>query len=313
MPRSPLLRDLHSTATELGKTAIAPCFTSRTTAAQFNQPDASDRFHTSIPIPISSRHSVERSGSGVVSLRFESGYAQRFAALRECAWSSPEAIAMADGAWFQFFQTLGDPVFNDKRFAVAERRYEALHEGFIERHLDPNGDPILALGAGYGLIEIPLARRGYSVIAIDNDEGVLEVLSQNAKYAEGNLTVAYGDLSADFEADYRDRPIQACISFGLLEHFPLDKLRDLIRKQFAIAPLLICDIPVRSPETLKTFQAESQPEGHVDEFGIYRNFWTPDYWQQVVFEGYEAIATRQHSEPRQDGRIDAITLFMRDR
>ncbi len=219
---------------------------------------------------------------------------------------------MDNGSWYKFFHSLSNPVFTDEACQQADRRYEELHDGFLDKYLSPGDGPLLALGAGYGLVEIPIACRGYQVIALDNDRGVIEILKENAKYAKGNLTVAYGDLNADFHLDYHRKGIQACISFGLLEHFSLDDLHVLIEKQFSISPLLICDIPIRTLETLKTFNAESNPEGHIDDYGIYRNFWTPEYWKSQIFGAYTIVADRPHTEYRQDGQIDVLTLVVRN-
>ena len=217
-----------------------------------------------------------------------------------------------NGSWYKFFHSLSNPVFTDEACQAADRRYEELHDGFLDQYLSPEKGPLLALGAGYGLVEIPIARRGYQVICLDNDKGVLGILQENAKYAKGNLTVAYGDLNSDFDLDYQGSGILACISFGLLEHFSLDDLQVLIEKQFSISPLLICDIPIRTSATLKTFSAESNPEGHVDDYGIYRNFWTPEYWQSQIFGAYNIVADRPHTEYRQDGQIDVLTLVVRN-
>ena len=138
---------------------------------------------------------------------------------------------MDNGSWYKFFHSLSNPVFTDEACQAADRRYEELHDGFLDQYLSPEEGPLLALGAGYGLVEIPIARRGYQVICLDNDQGVLEILRDNAKYAQGNLTVAYGDLNSDFHLDYQGKGIQACISFGLLEHFSLDDLQVIIENR----------------------------------------------------------------------------------
>ena len=218
---------------------------------------------------------------------------------------------MEQGAWWKFFHKLGNPVFTDELCAAADQRYLALHDSFLEHYVAPAKGPLLALGVGYGLVEIPMARRGYRIIGLDNDQGVLDILRQNARYADGRVTAVYGDLRANFHNQYLDKNIQACISFGLLEHFPIDQLKALVNRQFTISPLLLCDIPVRTSATLKTFKAVDQPVGHVDDFGIYRNFWTPEYWKSTVFKENAIIAERLHSEFRADGQIDALTLVVK--
>ncbi|NQS90400.1 hypothetical protein HQ584_11490 [Patescibacteria group bacterium] len=123
--------------------------------------------------------------------------------------------------------------------------------------------------------------------------------------------IVQGNLYKDFHKQFIGKGIQACISFGLLEHFTRSDLKKVIRKQFLIAPLLICIVPIKTPATLKTFEAENKPEGNIDKYGIYRNFWTLDFWEKEIFKEHHVIDKdfRQNQEPK--GLIDTLTLAVR--
>jgi len=149
---------------------------------------------------------------------------------------------------------------------------------------------LLSLGVGYGSTEIPLARRGFKIIGIDNDKDALQLATENAQsHGNGNLELEFGDLYDDFHLKYVGHGIQACVSFGVLEHFSRADLDELIKKQFEISQKMLFMVPVRTDRTLAAFDAVDQPEGNVDKEGIYRNFWTPEYWKTDILKGYHIV------------------------
>jgi len=195
-----------------------------------------------------------------------------------------------NGTWYQHFQRCSDTLFTDKNLAGKEGKVRVTYGDFFERNLTTGAGRLLSLGIGYGSTEIPLARRGFRIIGIDNDRDVLKLAEQNARnYSNGNLRVAFGDLYGDFHLAYVEEGIQACIGFGVLEHFTREHLDELVRKQMEISPKIVFMVPVRTPRTLKAFGAEEQSEGHIDGEGIYRNFWTPEYWKHDVMAGHTIV------------------------
>ena len=224
---------------------------------------------------------------------------------------------MVDGTWFKYFHKVLDPVFSNKTYLIYEQLLEDLYGNFFDRNLDSDKGKLLSLGAGFGLTEIPLARKGYRIIGIDNDTQVLKLLEENAKnYSNGNLEAKFGDLYNDFHKEYFDKNIQACISFGVLEHFTKKDLDALIKKQFLISPLIICMMPVKTPNTLKAFKAEKQPFGHIDENGIYRNFWSKEYWEKEIFYGHKIInrcdpKNTLRENGKKVGEVDMVTYAIK--
>jgi SAM-dependent methyltransferase len=217
-----------------------------------------------------------------------------------------------DGGWFNYFKKRSEPIFNDEICAKAEQQLVKLYGDFFDRNLVPEKGKLLSLGAGYGHVEIPLARKGYDIIGIDNDKNVLELLVENTKkYASGKIEARFGDLYDDFQKDFIDKNIQACISFGVLEHFKREDLDLLVEKQFQISPLMICMMPINTPPTLKAFKAESKPEGNVDKFGIYRNFWPAEFWEHEVLGKYNVIDKCFPTNYVSWGQVDMVTFAVR--
>ncbi|HYD03235.1 MAG TPA: class I SAM-dependent methyltransferase [Alphaproteobacteria bacterium] len=195
-----------------------------------------------------------------------------------------------NGTWFNYFNKIVPTVFDEQVCIRYENSLNNLYGDFFDRNLSKNKGSLLSIGAGFGMTEIPLARKGYNVIGIDNDDQVIDLYNNNAKnYGNGKTICHKGDLYENFHKDYVGKGVQACISFGVLEHFKREDLEKLIKKQFEISPLIIAMIPVNTPDTLKSFKAEKNPEDNVDENGIYRNFWTADFWEKEIFKNYKVI------------------------
>lgn len=225
-----------------------------------------------------------------------------------------EAERVRTGSWYEYFkETYGTVEMSEKSLGEYEKLVRDLWGDFFEKHLSFSGGPLLDLGAGFGICEIPLARRGYKIIGIDNDKKVIEVLKANVrKYARDNFKVEYADLYGDFHLNYLKQGIQACISFGVLEHFTEKDLPALIKKQFLIAPLMIFMVPINTSETLAFFGATGNPEGHIDKNGIYRNFWTAERWEKQVLAGYNIIDKHFEVQYRgNDHKVHMVTFVVR--
>jgi cyclopropane fatty-acyl-phospholipid synthase-like methyltransferase len=219
---------------------------------------------------------------------------------------------MVDGTWFDYFKQFSSPVFDDEVFRNKKKSLETLYGDFFDRNLSPEKGKLLSLGVGYGGTEIPLAQKGYHIIGIDSDSKVLELLVENTrKYAPGKIEAHYGDLYGDFQKDYIGKSIQACISFGVLEHFKREDLDTLIQKQFQISPLMICMMPINTPATLKAFKAEAKPEAHVDGHGIYRNFWPAEFWENEVLGAYNIVDKCFPTNHVSWGQVDQVTFAVR--
>lgn len=223
---------------------------------------------------------------------------------------------MVNGTWYSYFtkiHDIDDIWLTNKTCVDAEVLLDKLYGDFFDRNLSPSNRPLLSLGAGYGLTEIPLARKGFKVIGIDNDTKLLEILRKNAtKYGKGNVEVKFGDLYDDFHKEYVNQGIQACISFGVLEHFKREDLDELIKKQFEISPLILSMVPINTPKTLKAFNAVDKPVAHIDEYGIYRNFWSESHWRNNIFKNHEIIDICFPVNYSSLGQVDMVTHLVRE-
>ena len=179
--------------------------------------------------------------------------------------------------WFEAFSESMNVIFTDEDFDNYLADINSCID-FYKKYLG-EGTRILDLGCGLGTGSIPLSTFGYKITGIDNDMKVVEAARKNAEKFGKDVQIIHGDI---FDIDKRFEPdsFDACISGGLLEHFSLDQIRELIDKQLLIAPRLIAYMPIAS------FPGEKWDDG------IFRNLWSEEYWLKNVLENYNVI---QHS------------------
>jgi 2-polyprenyl-6-hydroxyphenyl methylase/3-demethylubiquinone-9 3-methyltransferase len=98
-----------------------------------------------------------------------------------------------------FYEDLGDAWWTADDHMIAFLRQEsAIRIDYILKHLPVSDGPlnILDLGAGGGLISIPLARLGHQMTAVDLSEASLKVMRDKAKSAgiENRITTICGNI-----------------------------------------------------------------------------------------------------------------------
>ncbi|MBW2991096.1 class I SAM-dependent methyltransferase [Candidatus Woesearchaeota archaeon] len=177
---------------------------------------------------------------------------------------------------------------------------------FYQKYLKP-GARILDIGCGLGCTAVPLSALGYEVVGIDNDKKVVEAAQENAKNFGRKMDVVYGDI---FEIDkkFGKDSFDACISGGVLEHFPQEQIREIMDKQLHVAPLVIAGIPIATKEDVKDEYKDYEKRICLD--GIYRNMWTPDHWINQVFKDYNILEHRVGKASEAIGGFNEIFVVM---
>ena len=226
-----------------------------------------------------------------------------------------ECGMVKDGDWYTYFWKVVNPAFG--LFPEAWKKWNEVFDGmydngkFFEKYLPKEGKTFLGLGVGYGGIELVLASRGWRGLGIDNNRDALFLASQNASIlAPNNLMVCYSDIYDEnqFPAFFEGKGISACLSFGVMEHFKPEDIPAMIQRQFLIAPLVICMVPVSTESTLKFFGA-SKAGPHVEtKTGIYRVLQTSEWWKKNIFSSNKLI-TFQHSKNNLTG-VDMTTFVV---
>ena len=194
---------------------------------------------------------------------------------------------MANKIWYKAFQDNMNPVFTEEDFNKYKAGVKA-SIGVYKKYLK-KGAKVLDLGCGLGCTAVPLSNFGFKIVGIDNDKKVVEAARQNAKNFGKDVEIKEADVF-DIDKIFGKDSFDACISGGVLEHFDKEKIRKLVEKQLFIAPIVIASMPVKTKATLKIYKVkEDEAEGHVDNAGIYRNFWDEDTWINDVLKGFNIV------------------------
>lgn len=229
---------------------------------------------------------------------------------RECAM-------VKGGDWYTYFWKCKNIALrvSPKAWKELNEVFDAMYDGgkFFKKYLPKKGKTFLGLGVGYGGIELVLASRGWRGLGIDNNRDALFLASQNARIlAPNHLMVCYTDLYDEnqFPGFFEGKDISACLSFGVMEHFKPEEIPGMIQRQFLIAPLVICMVPVSTKGTLKFFGA-SDVGPHVEtKSGIYRVLQTSEWWEKKIFSDSKLLAVH-HS--RNDFTGVDMTTFVTTR
>jgi len=177
------------------------------------------------------------------------------------------------GDWFKAFKCAHNMEFSEKDFKEWSGMVDGLLPTF-KKYL-PEGSRILECCCGMGCTAIPLSKH-YKVTAFDKDERILEFTRKNAKKFGGDIQVVNADfrkIDEIFGADIFD----ACTSGGVLEHFPVNEVRELVDKQLTVAPLVFIDVPLGDGKET------------TDAFNITRYDYGEDQWLKKILKNYHVV------------------------
>ncbi|MFH1063658.1 MAG: class I SAM-dependent methyltransferase [Candidatus Woesearchaeota archaeon] len=172
----------------------------------------------------------------------------------------------------------------------------------IERHV-PHGGRILDVGCGLGCEAVPLSALGYNVTGIDNDPKVVDAVQENARNFGKKINIIYGDIF-NIDTRFGRDDFDACISGGVLEHFPKEMIREVVDKQLSVAPIMIASMPfAKHPDVHKEYKDYVRRICHD---GMYRNLWTETYWIKDILKGYNIL---EHSIQKMHSSLGDFDLL----
>ncbi len=181
---------------------------------------------------------------------------------------------MVDIDWYKHYTKTRKLEYNKETFKKSFELYKKYLQK-IKKYIKPKSK-ILECGCGPAKTIIAMSHLGYDITAIDNDKKVLALAKENAKIINSKikfLHMDFFDIDKNFEKDSFD-----CITHqGVLEHFPKEKIKEIITKQLKIAPLIIFSVPIKSEASKKKFSKDT----------IYRNMWTAEEWVKEILKDFK--------------------------
>jgi ubiquinone/menaquinone biosynthesis C-methylase UbiE len=211
---------------------------------------------------------------------------------------------MENTDWCTRLSKLMNPVFSKEQFKQYIKRHEEklpFYEKFIK------GRKILDIGCGFGYSSVSLSYLGYDVVALDNNEEVINIIKKNAKNFGKNMKIVKGNI---FEINKLFKPdsFDASISGGLLEHFNIRDIRRIVKKQLLLASIVIADMPICSKKSnLKKYYKNFSKR--ICKDGI-RNLWGEDYWVKHVLQDFNVIYSKVSRSSKHTGRFEKLTLVI---
>jgi SAM-dependent methyltransferase len=177
----------------------------------------------------------------------------------------------ADNEWIRVFQNRGVWTLTPRAAQEWLERNKTLFR--LLREKVPHGSDVLELGCGPGRHAIAAALIGLRPTGIDLDPVIVAQASRNAEACgvDDRVTFQVGDMNdlTRFESGR----FAAVTHGGVMEHFESDvSVRDSLRRQLDVAPLVIFDVPTGSAKNRKLFAGDR----------IFRQEWEPETWIRSV-------------------------------
>jgi len=187
-------------------------------------------------------------------------------------------------SWFEGFRQSMNTIFTKKDFNNY-RRWVELELPIYKEFVKSNAR-ILDIGCGLGCMAVPLSTLGYEITGIDNDPDVVKAAKQNAEKFGRKIEIIKADIF-DIDKLFQKDSFDACISGGVLEHFPEDEIRQIIDKQLKLAPIVIASMPIALKNNVQ--EEYKNYDKRICKDGIYRNMWTADHWTDVILKDYNIL------------------------
>jgi len=189
----------------------------------------------------------------------------------------------------------------DKYMAMTKKEL-VFYKEFI-----PPGGRILDIGCGLGCTAIPLSRLGFEVVGIDNDPQVMAAAHSNAKRLGKNIRILNCDINK-IDQIFRRDSFAASMSGGVLEHFPKQEIREILKKQLMVAPVVISSMPIAVGEIKDRYLDYSK---RICLDGFYRNLWTADEWLSDVLKGFNVVKHKTAKAAKAIGGFDELIVVIK--
>jgi len=150
----------------------------------------------------------------------------------------------------------------------------------IKKYIKPKGK-ILETGCGPARTAISLAYYDFNVTAIDEDKRMLEMAKENSKIAEVNINLKLVDMF-NINKEFQKNSFDCITHQSVIEHFPKNRIRQLIKKQLKIAPYIIFSIPLNTKFN-KTYFSDN----------LYRNLWSEKKWIGDILKDFKIIESQK--------------------
>ncbi|MFH1403616.1 MAG: class I SAM-dependent methyltransferase [Candidatus Altiarchaeota archaeon] len=194
------------------------------------------------------------------------------------------------GRWYEKFRDDGKLYFNDDSYPLIE---SMMDEDMVvySKHV-PEGGSILECCCGPGYTAIPLSKH-YDVTAFDRDDMVLDAARQNALKYGGDVRFDKEEFS-NILVRYGPDSFDAASSGGVLEHFTKPEIRELVKLQLTVAPIVFAQMPLHD-------EGGGRPIEMGHGIGLYA--YGREDWLNDILAGFNLLDSRRLPEKPEIARF----------
>jgi|SRR3989344_962599 len=157
----------------------------------------------------------------------------------------------------------------------------------IRKYIKPKSS-ILECGCGPSRTAISIAFNGFQVTAIDREKQMIKFAKENVAVAGVNIKFEQLDFYKIVER-YGENSFDCITHQGVLEHFPENEIKKVLKIQLKVAPRIIFSVPINSNFNKNKYFQDN----------IYRNLWSKEKWLDDILKGFKIIenkVVRQRSD-----------------
>ena len=126
------------------------------------------------------------------------------------------------------------------------------------------GKKLLETGIGTGTMTMYFTDRGYEVVGLDNDDGVISMAERISSAFGKSLTLVKGDIRV---LPFEDQCFDTCYHQGVLEHFSPEQIRKILFEQLRVAHTIVFSVP-----------SEKWPKKNFGD----ENLWPLEKWRDIL-------------------------------
>jgi 2-polyprenyl-3-methyl-5-hydroxy-6-metoxy-1,4-benzoquinol methylase len=175
--------------------------------------------------------------------------------------------------WYKHYLEKGKLVLTEENLKENLKQDRAFLK--ILRKFVPPSSKVLEAGCGLGRTCISMSLNGYKVTAVDIDGRMLRLAKKSAKNFSQKIIFKKFDFF-NLSKRFKKNSFEVITHQGILEHYPVSKIRKAINIQLAVSPFIIFSIPINSKHNRKYFHDR-----------LYRNLWNPDFWIKNILKKYK--------------------------
>lgn len=175
---------------------------------------------------------------------------------------------------------------NKKEFKYSKDEFEKNlkldqpYLSLLKKYLRPKSK-ILECGCGLARTAISMANEGFSVVCLENQEKMLNLAKENSRIAGVRMNFILMDFF-DIDKKFKESSFDCITHQGVLEHYTKIEIKEILKKELMISPLIIFSVPIKTDFNSGYFKDNN-----------YRNLWSGKIWLTEILKGFNVVESKE--------------------